>query len=66
MSINGKFANLTRNDLLTTAARFSIRKPADLLEQVRAAVAEWPRFAAEANLPETVAREIGADHQPVQ
>ena len=66
MSINGKFDNLTRNDLLTTAARLRIRKPADLLEQVQAAVAEWPRFAAEANLPEPVAREIGADHQPLK
>jgi serine/threonine-protein kinase HipA len=54
MSVNGKFDDISRLDLLTLADRFSVARAATLLSEVKAAVENWPAFAREAgvNLPE--------------
>ncbi len=62
-SVNGKFAGITRQDLLSVADRFAIGTAARVLEQVDEAVSAWPDFARMANVsPAEVAR-IGAHHQ---
>jgi serine/threonine-protein kinase HipA len=45
LSINGKRANITREDLLTIGKAVSVKKAADIIDEVNAAVAQWKRFA---------------------
>jgi len=65
MSVNGKFDHITRNDLLTVAARFSIPHAGPILNEVAAALRRWPDFAAQAQLPEERIQEIERDFQIV-
>ena len=65
MSVNGKFDGITREDLLEEADRFGVRRPKDLLANVRAAVENWPGFAEEAGLGEAAAERVAADFQVV-
>jgi len=63
MSINGKFSDISRSDLLAVADRFSVGRAAEIIEQVDDAVARWPQFALEAGItPEETGR-IGEDHR---
>jgi serine/threonine-protein kinase HipA len=50
MSVNGKFQQIRREDLLQVADRFQIGSASQLLKEVRAAVAQWPEFAQQAGL----------------
>lgn len=50
MSVNGKFQQIRREDLLQVADRFQIGSASRLLKEVRAAVAQWPEFAQQAGL----------------
>jgi len=52
-SINGKFDQFTRNDLLGLGRTFGIKRADHILEEVIAAVAQWSKFAAETDIPET-------------
>ena len=50
MAVNGKFAGITRADLLAVADRFGIGTAPKVLKQVREAVAAWPDFAGQAGV----------------
>ncbi|MGH9566157.1 MAG: hypothetical protein ACRD4I_09255, partial [Candidatus Angelobacter sp.] len=50
MSVNGKFKEIARDDLIAEAERFGVSRPADLLTDVRAALETWPTFSREAGL----------------
>jgi serine/threonine-protein kinase HipA len=50
MSVNGKFVDITRYDLLKVAERFGIGTATRIIENVRDAIKLWPSFAAEAGL----------------
>jgi serine/threonine-protein kinase HipA len=50
MSVNGRFADITRDDLLTVADRFQVPGARAALAHVRAAVDEWATFARSAGL----------------
>jgi serine/threonine-protein kinase HipA len=65
MSVNGKFDDISRSDLLSVADRFLIPSAKGILNEVRAAVGEWPRFGKEAGLPQARLEAIGTDHRPV-
>lgn len=65
MSVNGKFSGITRTDLLQEAERFGVRRPRDMLADVRAAVESWPVFAREAGLRAATAEAITADFELV-
>ncbi len=52
-SINGKFDQFTRNDLLGLGRTFGVKRADHILEEVIAAVAQWSKFAAETDIPET-------------
>ena len=41
LSVNGKFDDITRADLLAEADRFGVRRPEELLSDVRAALDNW-------------------------
>jgi serine/threonine-protein kinase HipA len=50
MSVNQKFDDISRADLLAVADRFSVRKPEKVLSDLRAAIDNWSQFAKQANL----------------
>jgi len=50
MSVNGKFDQVRRDDLLTLADRFQIGAASRLLAEVRSAVSQWPEFGRRAEL----------------
>ena len=61
MSVNGKFAEITCEDLLQEGDRFLVRRPKDLLNEVRAAIESWPSHAREANLREGTRDRVATD-----
>lgn len=62
MGVNGKFAGVTRADLLALADRFAIGSAPRLLKQVAEAVSAWPDFAREAGVDARVAERIRGHH----
>ena len=63
MSVNGKFAGISRADLLAVADRFGIGTAPKVLEQVAAAVASWPGFAKQARVRAAEVKRIADHHQ---
>ncbi len=65
MSVNGKRDGFLTDDLLHCATTVSLQRARtmSILEEVAAAVADWPEFAAAAAVPEQRAREIGETHR---
>jgi serine/threonine-protein kinase HipA len=55
ISLNGKFAGISRDDLMAVADRFAIGTAPRVLQQVAEAVSSWPDFARQAQVsaPET-------------
>jgi len=50
-SINGKFDNFTRNDLLSLGKTFGIKKANHIIEEVITAVNQWSKIATEIDIP---------------
>ncbi len=65
MSVNGKFNDITRDDLLQEADRFGVRRPKDRLAEIRAALENWPACAREAGLGNTTSDRVAADFRPL-
>jgi serine/threonine-protein kinase HipA len=65
MSVNGKFREITRQDLLQDADRFGVRRPQALLADVRNALDSWPAFAEEAGLKPSTMDRVAADFLPL-
>jgi len=65
MSVNGKFQGITRDDLLEDADRFSVRKPREILAQVRAALENWPEFALQAGMETSLRDRVTSDFRLV-
>ena len=61
MSVNGKFKDIRRADLLAEADRFGVRRANDLLAAARSAVENWPSHAKEAGLSQTTSERVAAD-----
>lgn len=62
MSVNGKFDQVRRDDLLTLADRFQIGAASRVLAEVRTAVASWPEFARQARVPKGATDRIHNHH----
>ena len=62
MAVNGKFADISRADLLAVADRFGIGTAPKVLKQVREAVAAWPDFAGQAGVNTTEMNRILEHH----
>jgi serine/threonine-protein kinase HipA len=57
MSVNGKFADISRDDLMIVADRFGVGTATRVLAEVSGAIASWPDFAKRARVsPSEVAR----------
>jgi serine/threonine-protein kinase HipA len=65
MSVNGRFDDIRREDLLAVADRFVVPDAKRVLDQVASAVRAWRVFAAEAEIPEEPAGRIEADFRSV-
>jgi len=63
MRIDGKVEGVTHADLAVVGARFSIRDASSVVDDVTAAVAQWPQYARTAGVPSEWEAKIGADHQ---
>jgi len=61
MSVNGKFNEISRQDLLEEADRFQVRRPKDRLADVRAALDDWTTHAKAAGLSEATKDRVAAD-----
>lgn len=62
MSVNGRFDNIARNDLLTMGDKFAVPSPGDLLDRVTEAVGRWMKFAGDAGVPDDTAAAIADAH----
>ena len=51
-SINGKFDNFTKDDLIDFAKKNGIKKSKLILEEVVSAVNQWPQIATEVDIPQ--------------
>ena len=60
MSVDGRFDEIGRAELLAVADRFQVPERFAVIDEVRAAVAAWPRFAAEAGVGSDDSARIGA------
>ena len=54
MSINGKFDDITRADLLELAARNNIRDASQIIDNVCCTCSLWKRLAKECDVPESI------------
>ena len=63
MSVNGRFADITRQDLLVVADRFGIGTAAKALKQIGDALKAWPDFAASANVSPKERDRISSHHR---
>lgn len=52
MSVNGKRHDITRNDLIEVARSMNIKKYNEIIDDVKAAVQQWERFAIMAGVPD--------------
>ena len=46
-----KFDDFTRNDLLSFAKLFGIKKANHILEEIISAISQWPKIAKEMDIP---------------
>jgi len=65
MSVNGKFDDIGRADLLKVADRFNVARPESLLKEVKDAVGNWSAFAHEANLSSVTTDKVARDFRTV-
>ncbi|MCA8833341.1 type II toxin-antitoxin system HipA family toxin [Hymenobacter pini] len=63
MSLAGKRDNFSDDDFLELAKKVQVKKPREIMQQVTEAVANWPRFAAEAGIPEKQSAAIASTHR---
>jgi len=63
MSVNGRFAGISRDDLMAVADRFGVGTAPQVLKQVGAAVSAWTDFAGQAKVSKTEVKRVGEHHR---
>lgn len=61
MSVNGKFANITKRDLLECAANNNIKNAEQIIEEVCTAASTWPDIAVVCGVPQKIIEHIKSD-----
>jgi serine/threonine-protein kinase HipA len=59
-SINGKYDNFTKDDLLQFARNFGVKKAGSIIEEVITAVNQWSKKASEIEIPNEIIKYIGS------
>lgn len=54
MSVNGKFDDITRQDLLEFARRNNIKEAAEIIDRVTDTASRWPLIAKECDVPQSM------------
>ena len=54
MSINGKFDNITRQDLLEFARRNNIKEAPEIIDSIKDSASRWPIIAKECDVPSSM------------
>ena len=62
MSVNGKFASITRDDLMIVADQFGMGTAAKVITAVSDAVSSWPDFAKPAQVSQSEIARVGQHH----
>jgi serine/threonine-protein kinase HipA len=62
MSVNGKFKDISRDDLEIVADRFGVGSARSILKDVKVAVAAWEEFARQAVVPAETSKRIRSHH----
>jgi len=62
LSINGKRANITREDLLEVAKSMNIKKANTIINEINEMVTKWNTFAEQVNVDEKLKENIGKAH----
>jgi serine/threonine-protein kinase HipA len=62
MSVNGKFADITWDDLIVVADRFGVGTAAKVVTEVRHAVSSWPDFAKRAKVSQSEIARVRQHH----
>jgi serine/threonine-protein kinase HipA len=65
MSVNGRFDDIERKDLLTVAERFGVIDARQALAAVRDAVERWNEFAEEADINSSERMRVAKDFRPL-
>lgn len=63
MSVNGKFIDISRDDLLVIADRFGVGTAPKIIKQVGAAISAWPDYAAKAGIKDDEIKRIRSHHR---
>lgn len=58
MSVNGKFDNITREDLLVFARQNNIKDAASIIDGIFDATSNWPAIAIDCGVPHKTAEAI--------
>ena len=61
MSINGKFDDITRKDLLECGAKNNIKNASLIIDEVREVASQWPTIAKECDVPQNMIDGITAN-----
>jgi serine/threonine-protein kinase HipA len=65
MSVNGKFRDIAREDLLTDAERFGVRNPVRILSAIAGAIDSFGEFAQEAGVSGRMADAVRSLFVPI-
>ena len=63
MSVNGKRDGFSMADLVAVGESISIARPREIIDDVIAAVTQWPEYAAQAGVKKAFSDEIGRNHR---
>ena len=58
MSINGKFDDITRKDLLECATKNNIKNTDEIIDQIKEAASRWETIARECDVPQKMIKTI--------
>lgn len=61
LGVNGKFGNISRDDLLHLADRYAIGPASKIIDKTQEIIAHWPEFARQAGLAETITQSVAQD-----
>lgn len=60
MSINNKWTDITKDDLLAVASAMNIKKPREIIEKIIDVVAHWPDYAVPLDIPTETIKAINS------
>lgn len=60
MSVNNKWDEITKEDLLAVAKNVNIKQPTEIIDQVKDGVSKWTQYAKEQGIPQNIMNAIGS------